>query len=76
MQKLSKNELLILNIGSLQTGGRVSAVKTDLDKIVLTNPSICTEVGEKIALSQRVEKHWSLIGYDQIRGGYHQIKRR
>lgn len=57
VQKLSKNEVLMVNIGSLSTGGRVSAVKADLAKIVLTNP-VCTEVGEKIALSRRVEKHW------------------
>lgn len=49
-------------------GGRVSAVKADLGKIVLTNP-VCTEVGEKIALSRRVEKHWRLIGWGQIRRG-------
>ena len=55
--KPSKNEVLMVNIGSLSTGGRVSAVKADLGKIVLTNP-VCTEVGEKIALSRRVEKHW------------------
>ena len=57
VQKLSKNEVMMVNIGSLSTGGRVSAVKADLAKIVLTNP-VCTEVGEKIALSRRVEKHW------------------
>uniref|UniRef100_A0A8C6AQ67 protein-synthesizing GTPase n=1 Tax=Monodon monoceros TaxID=40151 RepID=A0A8C6AQ67_MONMO len=68
VQKLSKNEVLMVNIGSLPTGGRVSAVKADLDKIVLTNP-VCTEVGEKIALSQRVEKHWRSIGWGQIRRG-------
>lgn len=51
----------MVNIGSLSTGGRVSAVKADLAKIVLTNP-VCTEVGEKIALSRRVEKHWRYEG--------------
>ncbi|XP_067580946.1 eukaryotic translation initiation factor 2 subunit 3, Y-linked-like isoform X2 [Pseudorca crassidens] len=61
VQKLSKNEVLMVNIGSLSTGGRVSAVKADLGKIVLTNP-VCTEVGEKIALSRRVEKHWRYGG--------------
>uniref|UniRef100_A0A2K5N701 protein-synthesizing GTPase n=1 Tax=Cercocebus atys TaxID=9531 RepID=A0A2K5N701_CERAT len=68
VQKLSKNEVLMVNIVSLSTGGRVSAVKADLGKIVLNNP-VCTEVGEKIALSQRVEKHWHLIGWGQIRRG-------
>ena len=57
VQKLTKNEVLMVNIGSLSTGGRVSAVKADLAKIALTQP-VCTEVGEKIALSRRVEKHW------------------
>jgi len=57
VQKLSKNEILMVNIGSLTSGGRVLAVKADLAKIGLTSP-VCTEVGEKIALSRRVEKHW------------------
>ena len=57
VQKLTKSEVLMVNIGSLSTGGRVSAVRADLAKIALTQP-VCTEVGEKIALSRRVEKHW------------------
>ncbi|KAK3912440.1 Eukaryotic translation initiation factor 2 subunit 3 [Frankliniella fusca] len=68
VQKLSKNEVLLVNIGSLSTGGRVLATKMDLAKISLTSP-VCTEIGEKIALSRRVEKHWRLIGWGQIRGG-------
>ena len=60
VQKLTKNEVLMVNIGSLSTGGRVSAVKADLAKIALTQP-VCTEVGEKIALSRRVEKHWRCV---------------
>ncbi|XP_065906326.1 eukaryotic translation initiation factor 2 subunit 3, Y-linked-like [Dysidea avara] len=68
VQKLSRSEVLMVNIGSLSTGGRVSAVKADLAKIALTQP-VCTEVGEKIALSRRVEKHWRLIGWGQIRKG-------
>ena len=60
VQKLSKNEVLMVNIGSLSTGGRVLAVKADLAKIVLTQP-VCTEIGEKIALSRRVEKHWRCV---------------
>ena len=60
MQKLSKNEVLLVNIGSLSTGGRVLATKMDLAKISLTSP-VCTEIGEKIALSRRVEKHWRYI---------------
>lgn len=68
VQKLAKNETLMVNIGSLSTGGRVLAVKADLGKITLTNP-VCTEEGEKIALSRRIDNHWRLIGWGQIRRG-------
>merc|ERR1711976_952688 len=68
VQKLSKNEILMVNIGSLSSGGRVLAVRADLAKIMLTSP-VCTGIGEKIALSRRVEKHWRLIGWGQIRRG-------
>jgi len=68
VQKLSKGEILMVNIGSTATGGKVTAVKSDLAKIILTNP-VCTQEGEKIALSRRVDKHWRLIGWGQIRKG-------
>jgi len=48
VQKLSKNEVLMVNIGSLSTGGRVLAVKADLAKIALTQP-VCTEVWPCVA---------------------------
>lgn len=50
----------MVNIGSLSSGGRVLAVKADLAKIFLTSP-VCTEIGEKIALSRRIEKHWRYV---------------
>jgi len=68
VNKLSKGEILMVNIGSTSTGGRVQAVKSDLAKIVLISP-VCTKVNEKIALSRRVEKHWRLIGWGQILRG-------
>ena len=55
--KLEKNEVLMVNIGSTSTGGRVVGVKADLAKILLTSPA-CTEIDEKIALSRRIDKHW------------------
>lgn len=57
VQKLTKGEVIMVNIGSTSTGGRVIAVKNDLAKIVLIQP-VCTQEGEKIALSRRIEKHW------------------
>mmetsp|Transcript_11462 Transcript_11462/g.20734 ORF Transcript_11462/g.20734 Transcript_11462/m.20734 type:complete len:467 (-) Transcript_11462:100-1500(-) len=66
--KLTKNETLMLNIGSMCTGARVLAVKSDLAKLQLTSP-VCTKEGEKLALSRRVDKHWRLIGWGQIQKG-------
>ena len=68
--KLTKSEVLMLNIGSMSTGARVVAVKNDLAKLHLTSP-VCTKSGEKVALSRRVEKHWRLIGWGQIQAGKH-----
>jgi translation initiation factor 2 subunit 3 len=68
VDKLQKGEILMVNIGSMSTGGRVLVVKKDLARLALTSP-VCTEIGEKLALSRRVEKHWRLIGWGQIRRG-------
>jgi len=63
--KLSKSEVLMVNIGSTATGARVIAAKADVAKLQLTSPA-CTKEGEKIALSRRIEKHWRLIGWATI----------
>ncbi|KAJ1302397.1 hypothetical protein OPQ81_002715 [Rhizoctonia solani] len=68
VQKLAKNEVLMVNIGSTSTGGRVMSTKGDLVKILLTSPA-CTEVGEKVALSRRIDKHWRLVGWGSVRRG-------
>lgn len=68
VSRLDKGELLMMNIGSTSTGGKVIAVKRDLAKFLLSSP-VCTSVGEKIALSRRIDKHWRLIGWGQIRAG-------
>ena len=59
VQKLTKNEVLMVNIGSTSTGGRVMSVKGDMAKILLSKPA-CTEAGEKIALSRRID-HWRQV---------------
>jgi sRNA-binding protein len=66
VSKLTKGEILMVNIGSTSTGGKVLAVKADLAKIQLTQP-VCTKEDEKIALSRRVEKHWRYVGARRCR---------
>jgi len=69
IKKLAKGEILMVNIGSTSTGARILQVRGDLAKVSLTAP-VCTQEGEKLALSRRVEKHWRLIGWGQIRKGH------
>eukprot|EP00161_Ancyromonas_sigmoides_P020630 TRINITY_DN600_c1_g1_i1.p2 TRINITY_DN600_c1_g1~~TRINITY_DN600_c1_g1_i1.p2 ORF type:complete len:487 (-),score=257.54 TRINITY_DN600_c1_g1_i1:174-1520(-) len=68
VKKLAKSEVLLVNIGSTSTGARVAGVREDVAKLILTSP-VCTSIDEKIALSRRVEKHWRLIGWGQIKNG-------
>merc|ERR1719491_1512434 len=66
VSKLKKGEILMVNIGSTAAGGRILGIKeNDLAKIVLTNP-VCTQEGDKVALSRRIDKHWRLIGWGSI----------
>jgi len=65
--KLKKAEILMVNIGSTAAGGRILgfAKGDESAKIALTNP-VCTQEGDKVALSRRIEKHWRLIGWGTI----------
>merc|ERR1711862_982162 len=69
VSKLKKGEILMVNIGSTAAGGKIVGIKeNDLAKVTLTNP-VCTQDGDKVALSRRIDKHWRLIGYGQIQKG-------
>lgn len=68
IEKLNRHEVLLVNIGSTSTGGKVVGIKSELAKISLMAP-VCTKIGEKIALSRRVEQHWRLIGWGEITKG-------
>jgi translation initiation factor 2 subunit 3 len=72
--KLAKNEVLMVNIGSTATGAKVVAVKHDAAKLQLTSPA-CTEIGEKVAMSRRIEKHWRLIGWYVLKSQEYKIWR-
>eukprot|EP00931_Biecheleriopsis_adriatica_P041081 TRINITY_DN2351_c0_g2_i1.p1 TRINITY_DN2351_c0_g2~~TRINITY_DN2351_c0_g2_i1.p1 ORF type:complete len:467 (+),score=126.35 TRINITY_DN2351_c0_g2_i1:53-1453(+) len=66
VSKLKKGEIIMVNIGSTAAGGRVLGIKeNDYAKVTLTNP-VCTQDGDKVALSRRIDKHWRLIGWGSI----------
>lgn len=61
VQKLTKGEMLMVNIGSTSVGGRVVALKGEtVAHLSLTMP-VCTQTEEKVALSRRVEGHWRCV---------------
>ncbi len=70
ISKLMKKEVLMINVGSTSCGGRVISTvsKTSVAKIALLTP-VCTKVGEKIALSRKIQKNWRLIGWGNIKAG-------
>ena len=60
---LEKNEALMLSVGSAVTIGLL----TDLKKKEFTlKIPVCTEVGQRIAISRRFGVRWHLIGYGII----------
>jgi len=68
VDKLAEHEILMLNIGSSCTGGRVISIKADKAKLQLTSP-VRAKFGDKVAISRRVEKLWRLIGWGIIESG-------
>jgi len=69
VSKMKKGEILMVNIGSTAAGGRILGIKdNDSAKVALTNP-VCTQEGDKVALSRRIDKHWRLIGWGSILKG-------
>jgi len=71
VQRIQKDEILSLNVGSMSTGGKVVAIRhepTNRCKIMLHAP-VCADIGSKIAISRKIDRHWRLIGWGKIRGG-------
>lgn len=66
--KLDRGEMLMVNIGSTSTGGRVLGVAKDIAKLQLMQP-VCTEKNQNIALSRKIDKHWRLIGWGTVIDG-------
>jgi len=66
--KINKGEILMLNVGSAAVQGTVS--KTKGHKMVVDLKSlVCTDPGEKVALSNKVNGHWRLAGWGNVVDG-------
>ena len=70
VKKITAKEVLMINVGSTSCGGRVLLTNSKLStaKIALLKP-VCTELGEKVAISRKIANNWRLIGWGTIKEG-------
>eukprot|EP00917_Polyrhabdina_sp_WS-2016_P013046 GHVP01028718.1.p1 GENE.GHVP01028718.1~~GHVP01028718.1.p1 ORF type:complete len:469 (-),score=78.36 GHVP01028718.1:14-1420(-) len=69
VMQLKNGEIILLNIGSTSTGGKVLSSKGNQATIQFIGGPVCSDIGEKVALSRRFNKHWRLIGWGNITSG-------
>ena len=69
VQRLTKGDLLLVNIASSSCGAKVTHVKhNECAKLSLIKP-VCANIGAKLALSRRVDKTWRLVGWGTVTAG-------
>ena len=56
----------MINVGSQSLAGKVIKVQRDTVRIEFTKP-VCANIGDKIAMSRRVDNNFRLIGWGEIR---------
>ena len=66
VDELKTREPLMITVGTRTTVGIPTTVKNNKVDIKLTIP-VCAEIGQRIALSRRVDGKWHLIGYGIIK---------
>ena len=66
MGELKTKEPLMITVGTRTTVGIPITVRENIVDINLTIP-VCAPVGQRIALSRRVDGKWHLIGYGIIK---------
>ncbi len=63
-----KGEFITLNVGTATIPALVRSV-ADGEMGVAVRIPVCAELGQRLAVSMRVEGRWRLVGYGFIRGG-------
>ena len=66
VENLKTNEPLMLSVGTATTVGIVTSGRSDSAEIGLKIP-VCTDKGQRIAISRRIAGKWRLIGYGVVR---------
>ena len=66
VKKITAGEVLLLDVGTAPTVGRVENVKGDIAELKLTRP-VCAEESARVAVSRKILGRWRLIGFGIIR---------
>ena len=66
VSSLKVDETLMINVGSQSLAGKIINVKRESVRIQFKWP-VCANIGDKIALSRRVENNFRLIGWGEIK---------
>ena len=77
VKTLAVDEVLMINVGSQSLAGKIVNVVTRQEKVRIefTKP-VCANIGDKIALSRRVENNFRLIGWGEIKKCFSQSQRK
>jgi len=62
VENIKTNEPLMLSVGTALTVGVVTSARSDSAEMALKIP-VCSEPGQRIAVSRRIGGKWRLIGY-------------
>jgi translation initiation factor 2 subunit 3 len=65
VKRISVGEVLLLDVGTAPTVGRVENVKGDTAELKLTRP-VCAAESARVAISRKIMGRWRLIGFGII----------
>ena len=73
VSSLKQDEILMINVGSQSLAGKVVQAKKESVRIQFLKP-VCANIGDKIAMSRRVDNNFRLIGWGEIKKSYNSQK--
>jgi len=65
IESVRMGEALLLDVGTTITAGSVTSMKGEVATLKLSRP-VCTEEGDRAAISRKIAGRWRLIGYGII----------
>jgi translation initiation factor 2 subunit 3 len=66
VKNVNIGEVLLLDVGTAPTVGRIINIKKDVAELKLTRP-VCADEEARVAVSRKMTGRWRLIGYGIIK---------